>query len=649
MTTTNQKIFDSIKFSTLLSRLLAQENLNVIFDENVETASFMVSTRTLRFPYNTTMLDSDIHELFILHEVSHALHLPENMNKIIDESNVQFNLFNIIIDIRDERLIKKKYPSAAKCMYAGYKKLIEQNFFGENIVELIKFKSFADRLNVFAKLGPSLASFVPLSKEEYAFYERCMLAETIDECIQLTIELEKLVELEREKLKSLSNEFFQHLEDNDMFHPDATYRDRVSEAEELLEALFDTDTLEELERQRRSKNMNNVSFHTIKQQYDIDCKFIDAKTYYKYLTETADITNAETQTVRDLRTQIGTSVDSMVRIFEMKKAAHRRQNRKISDSGLINPTKIHRYKFDDFIFKETINYPNAKNHGYVILVDFSGSMIEIFQSVVEQLTVITEFFRRINVKYKVIGFGADVNQLIVGDSKRDRYSVSDTELDIPITGVYCELFEVLNSEQNLLEHNTCLFGLFNICGFTFGSTPTGTSMLAIEKIMTEFFNKNNIQKKNLIVMTDGTPTDVRSQYGTSMYSDSITGRFITTYDATSYDLINVLGKVYDYRHGIKFTTISICKQLNNRNTSPFTRSTVTDSSWRADGYAQIKNAATSNSIYFAKPINPECDPTDFTVLDPMATTRKIASQMSKRFKQIKKSRNFLNAIAEHLS
>ena len=185
--------FDIIKqamYSTKLSRMLAQENIAVMFDVKATTASFSPETRTLTFPHNTAFMDQDIHELFMFHEVSHAIHLPHDSMDTVKESNVNFSLFNIVIDIRDERLIKAKYPGAIKTFNKAYEKLLNQGFFGE--MKHIIHKSFADRLNVYAKVGVRLGAEIPMSTEEHAFYERCMKAEKLDDCIELAKELEKL-------------------------------------------------------------------------------------------------------------------------------------------------------------------------------------------------------------------------------------------------------------------------------------------------------------------------------------------------------------------------------------------------------------------------------------------------------------------------
>lgn len=63
--------FQVKEIKSTLAKLLAMENLNVEFS-NVETASFDVKNRVLLLP-NYSHSDQDVIDLFVGHEVSHAL------------------------------------------------------------------------------------------------------------------------------------------------------------------------------------------------------------------------------------------------------------------------------------------------------------------------------------------------------------------------------------------------------------------------------------------------------------------------------------------------------------------------------------------------------------------------------------------------
>ena len=56
----------------MLARLLAGENLTVVHNGEAETASFDLKNRTLTMPVLANMTP-EVYELFVGHEVSHAL------------------------------------------------------------------------------------------------------------------------------------------------------------------------------------------------------------------------------------------------------------------------------------------------------------------------------------------------------------------------------------------------------------------------------------------------------------------------------------------------------------------------------------------------------------------------------------------------
>ena len=64
----------------------------------------------------------------------------------------------------------------------------------------------------------------------------------------------------------------------------------------------------------------------------------------------------------------------MVKEFEMKKAAHAYSRSKQDKSGVIDPLKLHSYKYNDDIFKRLTLLPDGKNHGLMMFIDWSGSM-----------------------------------------------------------------------------------------------------------------------------------------------------------------------------------------------------------------------------------------------------------------------------------
>lgn len=156
---------------------------------NYRTASFDPSARILYLPvFKADAMTKDMIDLFIGHEVSHALYTPSDSIKEIQlkYAHIPFAFFNIVEDIRIERLIQKTYPGLAINFRNGYQELVNRNFFdlnGKNVSAL----SLPDRLNIHAKIGRFVE--VNFNAEEQDFFNRCYAAETFEEVIKLTVEL----------------------------------------------------------------------------------------------------------------------------------------------------------------------------------------------------------------------------------------------------------------------------------------------------------------------------------------------------------------------------------------------------------------------------------------------------------------------------
>ena len=86
----------------------------------------------------------------------------------------------------------------------------------------------------------------------------------------------------------------------------------------------------------------------------------------------------------------------------MKKAATAYKRASTDKTGIIDPLKLPRYKHSDDIFKRLTIIPDGKNHGMMMLLDWSGSMSDCLKSTVNQLINLVEFVRRVNIPMVII-------------------------------------------------------------------------------------------------------------------------------------------------------------------------------------------------------------------------------------------------------
>jgi hypothetical protein len=182
---------------SLLAKLMATENL-IVEQKAVDTASFDVKNRVLTLPILDKNISGYLYDLFVAHEVGHALYTPEEgMKKAID-LNLNMSLMNVLEDSRIERKIKYKYPGVRASFVRGYKELIEKDFFGTKGVNLSSLR-FIDRANLFCKGGPTQG--IDFTEEERDLIQEIESTNTYDDVIELGKKLSQYAEQEQEERK----------------------------------------------------------------------------------------------------------------------------------------------------------------------------------------------------------------------------------------------------------------------------------------------------------------------------------------------------------------------------------------------------------------------------------------------------------------
>ena len=145
----------SFDTKSLLAKLMATENLTVE-QRKVSTASFDVKNRILTIPILDEKMSSQLYDLFMGHEVGHALYTPlEGMQKAKDE-NMNMSILNVVEDARIERKIKYKYPGLKNSFIRAYRELMERDFF-ETLGKDLNVLNFIDKANMHFKGGADLA------------------------------------------------------------------------------------------------------------------------------------------------------------------------------------------------------------------------------------------------------------------------------------------------------------------------------------------------------------------------------------------------------------------------------------------------------------------------------------------------------------
>lgn len=453
-----------------LAKLLAKENIQVQTG-NYRTASFDPVARILYLPlFKKDAMTKDMMDMFIGHEVSHALYTPNDSIETIHKNygHIPFALFNVVEDIRIERIIQKTYPGLMLNFNRGYKELVARDWFqikGKDLSSL----GLADRLNLHAKIGDIVS--IPLNANEMEFFKKCYAAETFEDVLKLTVELYDSIkngsntnegpepqmspqggdnqeenqeeataagessedESNGEKMKTEASGSSDESEESDV---PAEINGKPSKTEETSEQTktssvsngspskesINNDLLvstndavkkaleEQTEESRYSiltpptRQELNAALITYKELEQMRT-FNKQSDTYKYFVE------SNTSTVDDLKKQFNEFVlasrqyvSILVNEFNRKKSASLYSRTTSSKVGILDTTRLHTYKYSEDIFKSVSITPEDKNHGMMMFVDMSGSMEGRIHDTARQVIQLAMFCRQVGIPFEVYGF-----------------------------------------------------------------------------------------------------------------------------------------------------------------------------------------------------------------------------------------------------
>lgn len=658
-----------------LTRLFAEENLQVSFNANAETACFYPGSRVLEFPYNYIMLsDDDIMMLFLTHEVGHAFwsskeYITKAANDgVLDEAN-------IIDDIRIERKLKDKYPGLVGTFARGYRKLYDDGFFGSP--DMHPMLGFRNRLNIYSKCGPLTAKNIKFSAEEQDFYNRCMLADTEEEVHTLANQLKHnscsvnnaaVYELSDDILRQITSNF--HIEpDYDGTDADFDVEDDVNEPSEEKDL---DDTLSEEERDIRIGYLierlgkMDVQFemnNKIKSGNAAGCSFViyedmpstpyyDYKDFIKgYYSRYTEFEGIYRQQVVSFMNNIARSVAYMAQEFEMKKAAARYKNAKVSTTGKIDVNRVFGYKYDDNIFADRMVFKDSKRHGMVILLDGSGSIARMLPNMIRQVLLLTEYAKKIGVPFKVFMFGST---MFGANHKVDWPTVGRFKNSVVYNEIFMakhpEFYEVLCSDMSREEYyqaaEILMYGRTNL-----GGTPTGEALLRLEAPMNEFFDRHSVSNKKLFIVTDGQPFDTNAYLSKYVLVDPITEKTYRTNASATYTPISMMGRVFKDRYDIDM--ISLVVSPSRRELADFipSDSKAFSDATQDKSYSKNKFVKTVDTmglpIFAIKPA-----PAETTIDMNVSCGSSIASassQLAKAMSKMQLSQVMLQALSEQFA
>ena len=576
-------LLKNIDTKSHLAKLLATENIQVE-QNNVQTASFDVKNRILTLPIFKHE-NKDVIDMLIAHECAHALWTDEGDWMSISSESNEFRAYcNVLEDTRIDRLIQKKYPGVTKNYIKGYKELIKIDFFGVNSRDLNTL-NLIDKINLYYKSSKS--ENIDWTDNEWIL-DRVDNLKSFDDVKEFAKELIESEKGKKQESKNTDNHN-QENDDDDSREYDGGSDDTIAEGQNENEESDDNaDDIseEETEEESADENQNNgesgsdnsnqnaddpdINENDVPMPETLDNENISKQKLaysgdklFKYFTlpdvnlKNAIITNdtfrkdmrhtfrkmttGDTSYYREqyatyynvLKTDFKKFkndnqkvVNYLVKEFEMKKSADQYKRSSTNKTGVLDPIKLKNYKYSEDLFKKLTVLPDAKNHGFIFLLDWSGSMFDCIRQTVEQLSNLIWFAKKINVPFEVYSF-TDVK---IGDDLTHIFKMKSG--DIELDG--CKLVNLASHKNKSREIDESLMYLFHMVNYYdesygysrrrryyrdddvkkgmnpgfkqkygMGSTPLNESLVILNKLIPLFKNKYQIQKLSLITLTDG--------------------------------------------------------------------------------------------------------------------------------------------------
>ena len=561
-----------IQATDLSARLLATENLTVV-RSNVPTASFDIKSRVLTLPMWKEMTP-EIEDMLVGHEVGHALYTLDKYIDPIKENPKMKSYLNILEDVRIEKLIKRKYPGLRKRMNEGYKQLNDKDFFGISKVPSLDALNLIDRINLYFKAGFQCG--VKFNADEKVFVNRAERTESIDEVIELAHDLYAYAKEQAEKRKQERLEAGEDIEDADDedaimgdFDIDGDgddWRDEEDDADaeeddksasgkgagnestedelesmterafsERLEQLADQDTVYRYHKIEPLPYDVIVGYKQVLKDLDFKWEEGAIGAYYSnrvYGSKTEEeYEQAQAGRVNKFKSDSVSSVNYLVKEFEMKKSAQLYKRAQISKIGSLDMRKVYAYKLQDDLFKRVTTIPQGKNHGMIMMIDWSGSMADVINDTIKQVINLAMFCNKAQIPYRVFAFTSqytDRNWENVREQRhayqkalRDRAIANDTDSVIDCGNF--NLLELFSNKMTITEFNTMVKKLldprvFWHRGYDLGGTPLNEALIWAYNNIGEYMKNNRIEKMNFITLSDGAGGSVSASGGITRYS-----------------------------------------------------------------------------------------------------------------------------------
>ena len=374
--------------------------------------------------------------------------------------------------------------------------------------------------------------------------------------------------------------------------------------------------------------------------------------------------------LRVLKKKTSKKVGTLVREFERRKASYQYSRSQEARTGVIDPNKLHSYKMTDEIFLSKSIIADAKSHGMIFLIDYSGSMGSVLPDVIEQTLNLVEFCKKVGIPFDVYSFTNAYYTSYDGE-------ITPTVNEIDLSDVI--LIHQLSSSMSKSEYTESTNNLWAqywlqksgyprtvVCSKyeRLGGTPLDTVLTMMYTIVKDFVAKHNVQKTMFVTLTDGDSSRVNvSSVATGTFNSNMqiklgnsTAR-INSYSGTVgfTKLIGTIPSVTTMAFFLPNSNHAMTYKIRASVGTGFASKSSTEykkamKTHKKDGFVEIENVMGYDSYFILSPdVKIEDEEFTYNSKDEISTSRKAQTALAKEFSkhnvESKKNRVLMSRIA----
>ncbi len=244
-----------------------------------------------------------------------------------------------------------------------------------------------------------------------------------------------------------------------------------------------------------------------------------------------EMREAATKLFSEFRVKNKKIVEYLAKEFEMKKAASEHARAATANSGILDSSSLHTYKYNEHLFKKLTIVPNGKNHGLVMFVDWSGSMSRNMKGTIEQMMILVMFCKRVNIPFEVYAFSdsytrynasketedwVDSNNMQIGEGMTDYGTIALPRFnllnlfssrmkakELHEAYIYMTATADYYDNKNYYYYSDDTVSFYLPERMHLGGTPLNHTLFVSFQIMREFQKRNHVDVINNIFLTDG--------------------------------------------------------------------------------------------------------------------------------------------------